>query len=158
MDPVRNPERETPGIAGFVSGAFGTRERKTGDTLVSTITETVKAGQLLPIDTVVGKDATGQLVPATWSADDSGIVACGIMTATIDTSAAMGGAAKIDIEKTGMLNPNYMVWHDSFDTAEKRRTAFEGSLAPGMFMQESKYDNVADVPVELKASADFLKA
>ena len=155
---VRNAPRETPGLAGFVSESFGQRQRKTGDTAISTITETVKAGQLLLIDTVVGKDANGQLVPATYSTDDTGIKPCGVLTATVDTSAAAGGAKRADIEKTGMLNPNALVWHDSFNTPEKRRTAFEGSLAPGMFMQAVPYDNVAEVPVTVLASAAFLKA
>ena len=160
---VENTPRETPGIAGFASKSFGTRERRTGDILEKTFTYTVKAGQLLPIDLIVGfedNDPTGEIVPATYNADpDLAVKPSGARTASVDTSAAAGGACTIDVARTGSWNPNYMVWHDSFDTEAKRKLAFEGSPSPTQVMiQAVPYDNTADVPVELKSTADLTKA
>ena len=104
----------------------------TGDTpLVSTTAEIVAdaviASADLPANSVVGRDSTGKLVKATYDADpEVAIKPVGITTATGKTGST---AKNVPMYRTGCFNPEALIWDASFNTAEKKRLAFEGTGA-----------------------------
>lgn len=63
----------------------------------------------------------------------------GIGTAPVVTGANQ--ETTIDVYRTGHWNMDALVWHASFDTDEKKKRAFEGSLSPGNFVSKKKWSN-----------------
>ena len=85
----------------------------------------VEAGAVIQRFQVVGFDATGKLVPATWNATPAdAIKAVGV--------SEIGGAigARVLYWYAGHFNSDMLVWDASFDTPAKKAAAFQGSPTP----------------------------
>lgn len=118
-----------PYMAKASSEDFTTIELVMGDTPpISTSPEVVADATItsvdLPVNSVVGRDGTGKLVLATTGSVDPNddIHPVGITTARVLTGATTKTVA---IYRTGCFNPNALNWDASFNTAEKKRLAFE---------------------------------
>lgn len=117
------------GMAGSQTEDFTTVVLITGNHPTITTAETVAASALATGDltafTVVGRDTTGELVPATWNADPAQAIApIGITTNTVLQGASEKG---VPVYRDGGFNPDALNWDASFDTDEKKRLAFEAS-------------------------------
>lgn len=96
-----------------------------------TFSEVVAASQTLVAGTVVGKDANGRLVKATWNATASSAIApIGILAeaVTTDSSANYKGAL---VYKTGHFNFARLTWDTTFDTDAKKWAAIR-TLEPNL--------------------------
>lgn len=62
----------------------------------------------------------------------------GILTAPVVTGA--GVTMTVDVYRSGMFNPKALNWDASFNTSDKKKRAFEGSISPNLFIQENKHD------------------
>lgn len=71
--------------------------------------------------------------------DDVALRPYAIATAPVVTGA--GQTTTIDVYRTGHWNMDALVWHPSFDTDEKKKRAFEGSLSPGNLVSKKKWNN-----------------
>lgn len=99
----------------------------TGDVpAVFTTTETVLTNQNLAARTVVGFNAAGKLVPAVLGGG-SPIQAIGVLMIAVNST---GGDKQAEVYRGGCFNPDLLVWPASYDTAEKRRKAFNGAPSP----------------------------
>lgn len=119
--------QEDAGMAMAATEDFKTIPLFTGDTPVTTtpeiVADAVVASVDLPAYSVVGRDGNGKLVKATWNATPaSGVPAVGVTTATVKAGAT---AKNVAMYRSGMFNPNALVWDASYDTDEKKRLAFE---------------------------------
>ncbi len=123
------------GMASFESQDFNVIDLFSGDTPVSSVPETLLDQNAdTPAYTVVGRiTASGKVTICNLGANDGSQVPCGITTAPAPDS---GADQKVSTFKTGMFNPAALNWHASFDTDEKKRLAFEGSKAPGIFIRK----------------------
>lgn len=123
------------GLASAQTESFNEVPLFSGEAPIVTTSEIVAAAAItsadLPAFSVVGRNSDGELVLATWADDDSGIAPIGITTAAVLKGVT---ARNVDAFRGGMFNPAALNWDASFDTAEKKRLAFEGS-APGIFIQ-----------------------
>ena len=134
------------GLAGATSEAWSVnKELRTGDTPVSTIHATVAtatvASAALPRFSVVGYDASGNLVKAVYNATPaSAIVPCGV---TCDEVLITAADKKVEIMVSGMFNPAVLVWDASFTTDALKDAAFIGSKAPGIFLKRKPTWGVA---------------
>lgn len=61
---------------------------------------------------------------------DTGVKAIGIVAYAADNDGGSDGAVNAEVWRSGVYNPDLLVWDDSFDTDEKKRRAFEGSPSP----------------------------
>lgn len=115
------------GMAMASSESFKQIPLLTGDTPIVTTPEVVADAVIASVDlpaySVVGRDATGKIVKAVYNATPaSGTPAIGITTATVKAGATVKTVA---VYRAGMFNPDALVWDASYDTDEKKRTAFE---------------------------------
>ena len=94
-------------------------------------TEIQVAGEIL---TVAGSQDIKYLAPVALDADDNVIVAVsgepaiGIAMAPVATTA--GETKTVHVLRAGVLNPEALAWHTSYDTSAKRASAFRGAPAP----------------------------
>ncbi|MFC3724398.1 head decoration protein [Neoaquamicrobium sediminum] len=89
----------------------------------------VDADQALSQFHVVGLDADGDLVPATWNADPAlAVKAIGVVTQAVVGNS--DGTTTVPVFYSGCFNPDALVWDASFDTEGKKMTAFNGSPTP----------------------------
>lgn len=127
------------GVASLATQSFTETPLFSGEAPVVTTSEVVAAATIasadLPAFSVVGRNASGELVMAVY--DDAtpanAIAPIGITTATVKTGST---AKNVEVFRGGMFNPAALNWDASFDTALKKRLAFEAS-APGIFIQTS---------------------
>lgn len=77
--------------------------------------------------TVVGKNSSGQLIPATWHATTP-VKAIGVLVHAVALGAS--GSANGSFWYSGCFNMDMLVWDASFDTEAKKLAAFEGSPTP----------------------------
>lgn len=90
----------------------------------------VALSQTLTAYQVVGLNASGNVVPATWNATPaSAIKPIGIMMYPVTTGAS-GSLPVGRVLRSACLNPDRLTWHATFDTDAKKFTAFEGSPSP----------------------------
>ena len=90
--------------------------------------------QTLTAGMVVGLDASGEVVRATWNATPaSAIKPIGILMHGV-TTAASGTKPTARVLRSACVNPDRLTWHASFDTDTKRLNAFEGSPSPTQFV------------------------
>jgi hypothetical protein len=130
-----------PGVASFQEDSFGQQEVRSGDTPVTTTTEKVGASTTLAIYSVVGRAANaagGNLVLATATGSPA-IKPVGILTAPVATGA--GVTTTVDVYRSGMFNPDALVWDTSFNTDLLKFAAFEGSVSPDIFLQRPKHQD-----------------
>lgn len=89
----------------------------------------VKASQVLSQFHVVGLDATGKLVPATYNATPANAIkAIGVVTQAVVGNA--GGTTTVPVWYSGCFNPDALVWDATFTTEGQKMTAFNGSPTP----------------------------
>lgn len=119
-----------PGIAGFMSEEFAGIELLLGDTpaLVAKAYD-VAVGVNLPIYSVVGFDANGDIVAAL---KDDVTPANSIKPIGITASKAVDvdGTQKVSVYRAGHFNANALTWPASYDTQAERLAAFNGSPTP----------------------------
>lgn len=90
----------------------------------------VAFSQNFPALQVVGLDASGEVVKATWDATPANAIKP-IGVAIIGAVTGASGVKKgIPIYRAGCFNPDQLVWDASFDTDAKKFAAFEGSPTP----------------------------
>lgn len=86
--------------------------------------------QTLTAGMVVGVNASGEVVQATWNAvPSSAIKPIGVLLYNVTTGAS-GNKLVARVLRAGCINPDRLTWHSTFDTAAKRMSAFEGSASP----------------------------
>ncbi len=79
--------------------------------------------------TVVGRNASGQLVPATWNADpELAVKPIGVLAHAASLGASGTGTGTFWY--SGCFNIDALVWDATFDTDAKKLAAFEGSPTP----------------------------
>lgn len=79
--------------------------------------------------TVVGRNASGQLVPAVWDAVEANRVRpVGVLAHAASLGASGTGTGTFWY--SGCFNMDALVWGASFDTEAKKLAAFEGSPTP----------------------------
>lgn len=79
--------------------------------------------------TVVGRNASGQLVPAVWDAVEANRVRpIGVLAHAASLGASGTGTGTFWY--SGCFNMDELVWPASFDTDAKKLAAFEGSPTP----------------------------
>lgn len=129
------------GLASYNTEDFKTIPLFTGDTKVTTTPETVADAVIssadLPALSVVARDSTGKLVKAEYDATyaSSGKPAIGITVNTVKTGSTSKAVA---MYRSGMFNPDALVWDASFDTDDKKRRAFE-HLSAQIFIRKPLY-------------------
>lgn len=97
----------------------------TGDhPAIVTTDELVAASQNIPARTPVGF-SNGALVPA----ESGTIQAVGITLVTVTTTAGET-TTRAPIYRQGVFNPDQINWPASYDTAEKKKKAFDGAPSP----------------------------
>ena len=112
----------------------GTAPTVTTDEVVA---DAVVASVDLPVYSVVGYDASGKLVKATWNATPaSGVPAIGITTATVKAGAT---AKNVSIFRDGVFNPAALVWDATYDTDAKKKTAFDYA-GKGIYIKKPEYN------------------
>ena len=90
--------------------------------------------QTLAAYTVVGLNASGEVVKATWNATPaSAVKPIGILMYPVTTGAS-GDKLAARVLRSGCVNPDRLVWDSSFDTDAKKLNAFEGSASPTQFV------------------------
>lgn len=90
--------------------------------------------QTLVAYTVVGLNASGEVVKATWNATPaSAIKPIGALVYPV-TTAASGDKLVARVLRAACANPDRMVWDATFDTTAKKMNAFEGSASPTQFV------------------------
>lgn len=79
--------------------------------------------------TVVGRNASGQLVPAVWDAVEANRVRpIGVLAHAASLGASGSGTGTFWY--SGCFNMDALVWPATFDTDAKKLAAFEGSPTP----------------------------
>lgn len=133
-----------PGIAGFATESIGsTDDPRFGDTPApTTTTVAVPASFTGALYEVVALGANG-IEKAVYAADYSagGKRPYGILTAPVVTE--VGQTTTVDVYRSGHWNMDALVWPASFDTEAKKKTAFEGSLSPTVFVSKKKFNSDA---------------
>ena len=90
--------------------------------------------QNLAAYTVVGLNAAGEVVRATWNATPANAIKpIGILMYPVVTGAS-GDKSVARVLRSACVNPDRLVWDATFDTSAKRMTAFEGSPSPTQFV------------------------
>lgn len=119
----------TAGVAGQSSDVINASPDPliTGDApALSTEPLPVAATQVLAARTVVGVDASGNVIPAVMGTTD----AIGFIMYAINTTGAAAGAVEIEVVRQGVFNPDLLVWDASYATAADKRGAFRGAPSP----------------------------
>lgn len=99
--------------------------------------QVVAASQTLAALTVVGKDANGRLVKATWNATPANAInPIGVLAEAITTDASTSYKGAL-VWKTGHFNFDRLVWDTSFDTDAKKLAALR-LLEPDVKVDEPK--------------------
>lgn len=93
----------------------------------STEDVTVAANQTIPAYTPVGFNAAGNIVVATLTGDPA-VPAIGVTFYDIVTGAAP--LRGVPIYRSGVFNPDFLNFHEDYDTLEKRLEAFRGAPTP----------------------------
>lgn len=115
------------GLASFNTHTFDTKELFTGDKPVSHTPEIVASATIsaadLPAFSVVGRNSSGEIVLAKTST--TAVKAIGITAATVKQGATN---RNVPVYRSGCFNPAALNYHGDYDTAEKKRLAFEDSV------------------------------
>lgn len=127
----------TAGLAGQRSETIGASPDPliTGDfPAVSSDIYPMAADLVLEGNTVVGFDADGNLVePVRGSADPADDIApIGVAKYAYDNDGGADGDQMAEVYRSGVFNPDLLVWPVSYATAEQKRRAFEGAPSPTM--------------------------
>lgn len=132
-----------PGIAGFSRESWDSdQDPRYGEGVPTTTHETVSSpGALnLKLYSVVNISAAGVISMAEYAAGESNANA---ILATAGAVFGAGDSMSLPFYREGHWNMDALVWHASFDTDEKKRRAFEGSISPNIFVSKKKFPNSA---------------
>ncbi|ATN93249.1 hypothetical protein [Marinobacter phage PS6] len=110
-------------LAGNESNAYTPPELFAGDAEVITNAHLFASGLTLAINSIVARNASGELVEWVPGASNGTEVAVGITCEAVDTS---GGAAINPIYEGGYFNTNALNWPDGTTDAQKKG-AFTGT-------------------------------
>ena len=128
-----------PGIAHFESETWGgPLELRYGEGVLTTthITITAPGGGLeLPLGSVIAESG----VLAQYNATPGANTAFAVLATAIAMTA--GQTMSIPVYREGHLNMDALNWHTSYDTDAKKRTAFEGSKSPTIFVSKPRHSN-----------------
>jgi len=94
-----------------------------GEGRINTTNEPIGQNTTIVYGQVVGR-SSGKIVPAVLGTTE----AIGVALVAITTGA--GGSGTIAVARSGTLNPDAAVWDATYDTAEKKRLAFEATATP----------------------------
>lgn len=83
-------------------------------------------GQVLPARTVVGFNGAGLVIPAVLGTT----AAVGFVMYAADSTGKGDGVVTVEVVRQGVFNPNALVWDATYNTAAKKRLAFEGAPTP----------------------------
>lgn len=123
------------GVASIQSDAFTSVELIAGDTpQVVTTTESVDSTILtagMVALRVVGLDGQNEIVDAAYGS----IQAIGILVSPIAAGSSAG--TKALVYRAGCFNPAALSWPSSYDTDEKKRTAFNGATGSQIFIKKT---------------------
>lgn len=98
----------------------------------------VALNQTLAAYTVVGFDASGNIVPATYNATPANAIkAIGVLMYPVTTGAS-GSLPAGRILRGGCINPDLLVWDATFTTQALKLAAFEGSPSPTQIVLRRK--------------------
>lgn len=89
--------------------------------------------------TETGTNLSWAAATLTLGDDDVSLRPYGITTAPVVTGVSQ--TTTIDVYRSGHWSMDALVWHASFDTDEKKKRAFEGSLSPTNFVSKKKWNN-----------------
>lgn len=129
------PASTQVGIPAFETDSYGAAEPLiTTSKHITTGVEKIGANTNLPAHAVVARDASGNLILAVQGAAAKPV---GITTVAVATGA--GVSTTTEVYKSGGFNPDALTWDASFDTADKKVRAFEGSLAPEIQLLANKF-------------------
>lgn len=124
-----------PGIADIQTGSFtGPREYRANDQHATTTSVKVGENVDLPVLSVVYYDEANDTIGLAVHGDASK-AAYGILTAPVKTGA--GEATTVAVYRTGAFLMDALNWDASFDTDEKKATAFEGGKSPSLFIMKN---------------------
>jgi len=121
----------TAGIAGKSEDILNPRVPAlvTGDfPQVASTDENVAESQTLEALTVVGFDSNGRIVPAVLGGG-SPIAPIGVLAYATTTGVGVSGVYA-GVYRTGVFNPDLLVWDASFSTDAEKAKAFEGAPSP----------------------------
>jgi len=123
------------GVASIQTDTFTSVELIAGDTpLIVTTTEnvdsTVLAAGMVALR-VVGLDAQGEVVDALYGTTQ----AVGILVSPIAAGSSAG--TKALVYRAGCFNPAALSWPASYDTDEKKRTAFNAAVGSQIFIKKT---------------------
>lgn len=130
-----------PGVASFGTESFGNiPDIRYGDTPMTTTSLEITASGAdidLPLYAVIAADGTA----AAWNATPGSATANYVLAAALFV--ADGSTVTVPVIRTGHLEAGAMTWDTSYDTAAKRKAAFEGSVSPGIFVSERAHTSDA---------------
>lgn len=130
-----------PGVASFDSHTYGNfGDVRYGDSDMTTTTiEITASGADIDLGLYSVINATGVL--ADWNATRDAGSADFVLAEPIFI--ADGDTMTVPVIRTGHLNMDALVWDDSYDTDAKKKTAFEGSDSPTIFVSKPKHNSDA---------------
>lgn len=136
--------QDNAGEAAGLVDSFSQLTLFTGDTPVSTTPEVVAtaavAGADLPARSVVGRDASGNLVKAVYNANPANAIRpIGITTATVKQGSV---GVSVGVYRSGMFNPDALIWDATFNTDALKRLAFEFAQ-PTIFLRKPEYPDAS---------------
>jgi hypothetical protein len=86
---------------------------------------------------VVAIDANNRVIPAVWSATPASFIkGFGITTDAVTGDGANGKSVGLFL--TGCFNPDALIWPASFDTLDKKISAFIGSQSPSSILIKTR--------------------
>lgn len=122
---------KNPGVAAWASEDFTESELVTGETPQFGTKENftlLDQNADLPAYTVVGViTASGKVTVSDMAAVDGSAVAIGITGYKVPDP---GADLTIAVIRSGVLNPDRLNWHASYNTAAKKKAAFRGAPTP----------------------------
>lgn len=131
-----------PGIAGFATASYdGPLEPRFGEGVPTTTDVAVKStsGITLPLYSVVNVAADGEITLA--------VIASGASNAQYITAEpivlAAAATGSMPMYRGGYWEQSALNWDATFNTDAKKKTAFQGSVSPDIFIGKKKFVNSA---------------
>lgn len=121
-------------VASLETDVFTEVVLRTGDTPAITTTPEVAAVTLAQYS-VVARDGAGKLILATVTTGVSNAI--GITASAVDV-ATVGGNDLVPLMRSGMFNPDALVWDATYTTDALKRLAFEAKGAQ-IFLRKPLY-------------------
>ena len=142
MPPIEIPQAQ-PGVAHFeLSDDYVNTHILNGEHPALSPAISAISGAAIERWQVVGYDASGNIVPATWDADPAdAIQAIGVATNAVTATNAITATAageRVLYWYAGHFNLSLLVFDATFDTEAKRLAAFAGSPNPSQLRVSSR--------------------